>query len=565
MGFRAVAAGLSGAALLAAACGSDNDEGGAGTGSGSSDQAAAEGGTVVLAFEQLIDTFNPYHGELASLATADLMQLVWPSTTRFQPDGTFEFNLDLLAEEPQLEVDPQRVTYRIRDDAVWSDGVPITADDFVFTWETSNGTLGEEIDPETGEPLPLYISAGTSGYEDQTCVAEAERTVVCEYAQPYPDWPTLFGPVLPRHAFEAQGDGDQVAGFNDGFLFGQTEPEEIPSGGWFSIEEVAGEESLTLARNESYWGEPAALDELVIRWITDGTQQPAALQNGEVDVIFPQAQLDLIEQTQALDGVGAEVGYGTFYEHIDFNLANPHLARTEVRRAIGLALDRRQIIDRVLGEIGAEVDVMDHHFFYPGGSDYVANGEAEFGSRDVEQATSLLESAGYTAAAEGIYEHPTDGRLSVRLTWREPNARREQTAQLMQAQLQEAGIELEFTPAPDFTSINQGDFDIALFGYSGFLSPLIYTDIYGTDTDGNVGLYSNAEVDALFEQANQELDPEARVAMLHEIDQILWEDLPILPLFQVPELIAFDESVQNVEYNGYQGLTASAHRWTVAG
>ena len=564
MGFRAVAAGLSCAALLAAACGSDDGEGGAGTGDGSSDQEAADGGTVVVAFEQLIDTFNPNHGELSSQSTYALMQLIWPAVANYRPDGTLEYNLDLLAEEPQLELDPQRVTYRIRDDATWSDGVPITADDFVFTWETSNGALGEELDPETGEPLPLYVSFGTGGFEDQTCVAEDERTVVCEYSTPYPEWPTLFGSIFPRHAFEAQGDGDRVVGFNEGFLFGQTDPEEIPSGSWFRIAEVAGEESLTLARNESYWGDPAVLDEIVIRWITDATQQPAALQNGEVDVISPQAQIDLIEQTQALDGVEVVVGSGTFYEHVDFNVVNPHLARTEVRRAIGLALDRRQIIDRVLGDAGAEVQVMDHHFFYPGGADYLPNGEAEFGSPDIEQATAELESAGYTAGGDGIYEHPTDGRLSLRLTWRDPNPRREQTAQLMQAQLQEAGIELELTPAPDFTSIDEGDFDIALFGNAGVVTPLLFADFYGTGTFNNEGSYSNAEVDALFERASQELDPAARVELLHEIDRILWEELPVLTLFQVPELIAYDESVENVEFNGYQGFTANAHRWALA-
>jgi peptide/nickel transport system substrate-binding protein len=166
---------------------------------------------------------------------------------------------------------------------------------------------------------------------------------------------------------------------------------------------------------------------------------------------------------------------------------------------------------------------------------------------------------------DGIYEHPTDGRLDLRLTWREPNPRREQTAQLIQAQLRDAGIDVQLDPAPDFNGINQGDFDVALFGYSGIVTPLIYADIYGTDTAGNVGLYSNPEVDALFERAGQELDPEARIDLLHEIDEILWEDLPVLPLFQVPELVAHTESVDGVEFNGYQGYTTNAHRWARTG
>ncbi|MGH9138540.1 MAG: ABC transporter family substrate-binding protein [Acidimicrobiales bacterium] len=530
-----------------------------------SGEQPAPGGTVVVAGDQLLGTFNPYSFELASAWTYWVMQLVWPQASNFQPDGTVEWNLELLADEPTLEVDPQRVTYRINDAAEWSDGTPITADDFVFTWEASNGALGPEVDPETGENLPLYDSGSTAGYEDQTCAAADELTVVCEYTTPYADWPNLFGPVLPRHAFAAAGGGDTVAGFNDGFVYGLTDPAAIPSGNWFSVAEVNGEETLRLVRNEQYWGEPALLDEIVIRWITDPTQLPAALENGEVDVIFPSAQIDTVEQTRSIAGTTTIVDFGTFYEHLDFNVDNVHLATREVRQAIGLALDRQQIVDRLVGPVSPDAEVMNHHFFYPGGAAYEPNGAARYGERDVEAARALLESAGYIEGAGGVYEHPADGRLSLRITWREPNPRREQTAQLVQASLAEAGIAVETAPAPDFAFLGEGNFDIALFGYTNFTVPSIYTNIYGTDGEGNVGRYSNPEVDTLFAEADQELDSAVRAGLLDRIDEILWEDLPVIPLFQVPEVLAFDSAVLNVEHNGYQGFTTNANEWAVSG
>ena len=581
---------LLGASLIAASCGDDDDGGGAAvdttavvgaetTAAGTEttepgaettvpvDTTAAEaavGGSVLVAGEQLPSSFNYPHVDHNAFWTALWMDQVWPQVSLFQPDGTYEWNLELLVEEPELQEDPQVVTYRINPDAVWSDGTPISADDFVFTWEAQNGALGPEVDPETSEQLPLYNAASTSGFKDQTCVAEDEKTVVCTYATPFADWYSLFDPVLPLHAYEAQGGGDKVAGFNSGFAFGATDPTAIPSGNQFEIAEVNGEETLTLVRNESYWGEPAVLDDITIRWITDPSQEPAALQNGEVDVIFPQAQVDLVQQTEGIAGVTSIVDFGTFFEHVDFNFDNVHLAKKEVRQAIGLALDRQEIVERLPGQMSPDAEVMNNHIFYPGGAAYVPNGEEMYGAQDIDGAKALLESAGYTLGGDGIYAHPTDGRLSVRWTWREPNPRREQTTQLAQASLQEAGIEIQLAPKPDFTFLGQSDFDIVLFGWTNITVPSGHTDIFATEGGSNNGHYSNPEVDALFTQADQELDEDARAALLTQIDEILWDDLPVLPLFQVPEFLAFDQAVQNVEDNGYDGFMYNSSKWALA-
>jgi peptide/nickel transport system substrate-binding protein len=558
-------------ALLAAACGDDDDDGGAGGGDPETTETtaggeAATGGSVTIAGEQLPSSFNYPHVDHNAFWTALWMDLVWPQVSLFQPDGTFEFNTELLAEEPEVtSEDPQVITYRINPDANWSDGTPISADDFVFTWESQNGALGEEIDPESGEPLPLYNAASTAGYSDQTCEAEDEKTVVCTYDTPYADWYALFNPVQPLHAYVEQGNGDAVVGFNEGFAYPATPATAVPSGNWFKVEAVDGEETLTLTRNEDYYGEPANLDELIIRWITDPTQEPAALENGEVDVIFPQAQIDLVQQTEGMAGVTSIVDFGTFFEHMDFNFSNVHLAKAEVRQAIGKAVNRQEIVDRLPGQMSPDAEVMNHHIFYPGGAAYQPNGEAEYAAQDLEAANALLESAGYTLGGDGVYTHPTDGRLSVRFAWRDPNPRRSETAQLVQASLAEAGIELQLTPQPDFTFLGQGDFDIVIFGWTSITVPSGHTDIFASDGGSNNGRYANEEVDALFTDADQELDEDARSDLLNQIDEILWEDLPVLPLFQVPEFLAFSDSVTGVEHNGYDGFMYNAAEWSIAG
>jgi peptide/nickel transport system substrate-binding protein len=362
------------------------------------------------------------------------------------------------------------------------------------------------LDPETSQPVPLYNAAGTAGYDTSTCEAVDDQT----------------------------------------------------------ISEIDGETSLTLTRNEEYWGDPPILDEVVIRWITDPTQQPAALENGEADIIFPQAQVDLVNQTQNIAGITPIVDFGTFYEHMDFNFSNVHLAKQEVRQAFGLALDRQDIVTRLPGQMSDEAEVMNNHFFYPGGAAYEPNGEEMYGTQDIEGARALLEEAGYAEGADGIYAHPADGRLSVRLEWRTPNPRREQTAELVQSYMREAGIDIVFDPKPDFTFLDSGDFDIALFGWTNITVPSGHSDEFKTNGGNNNGNYTNTEVDELLAQADAELDPDARLDLLNEIDVLLWEDLPTITLFQVPEFLAYNDDFENIEQNGYDGFMFNSRAWAQA-
>ncbi|MGH9186932.1 MAG: ABC transporter family substrate-binding protein [Acidimicrobiales bacterium] len=554
--------------LFAAACGGDDDDDGAGTQeetTTTAEEAVGEaGGSVVLAGEQIPTGLVTANGDHNAAWTADVMQQVWPQVVTFLPDGTYEVNEEFVEVELTNE-DPQTVEYRINEEAVWSDGTPITAADFVFTWESQSGIdHPTEVDPESGEPVDLYNAAGTTGYDVQTCEeGDDEKHVVCEYSEPYADWYALFAPVLPVHAFEAEGDGDTVAAFNDGFVYPDINLDNVPSGGPYVISEIDGESSVTLARNESYWGTPGLLDEILVRWITDGTQHPAALENREIDVTWAQAQIDLVQQTQALSGVTTDVTFGTFYEHIDFNFTNAHLAKREVRQAIAKALDRAAIVERIPAQMAPDSEVLNSHFFYPGGAAYVPNGEEEYGAQDLDAAAALLEGAGYTLGGDGVYTHPTDGPLAVRFVWRDPNPRREQTAQLVQAQLADAGIQINLSPAPDFGFLDSGDYDIAMFGWTNITVPSGKTDIYSTGGGSNYGSYSNPDADDLFAEADVDLDPDSRSDTLNRIDEILWQDVPVIPLFQVPEFTANRDTVENVQFNGYEGNSWNMNTWAL--
>jgi peptide/nickel transport system substrate-binding protein len=123
--------------------------------------------------------------------------------------------------------------------------------------------------------------------------------------------------------------------------------------------------------------------------------------------------------------------------------------------------------------------------------------------------------------------------------WRDPNPRRQQTAEVIQDQLAEVGIDIQLSPSPDFAFLDEGNFDIALFGWVGGTSLGANVSIYTTGEGQNFGRYSNTEVDDLFAETSVELDPDARADLFNEVDSLLWEDLPTIPLFQNPDVLTW--------------------------
>ncbi len=560
---------LMGLALIAAACGSDDDDDGGGAAVDEPTETTVEGeagGDIVFAVEQEPTGLNWLEANDNAAWTAYIMQLVWAMPIFYEPDGTAGINEDFVDIELTGE-DPQVVTYTMNPDAVWSDGTAITVDDWVYTWESQNCTQTTGTDPETGEPLYAYNAASCFGYEDIESIEEGDSSseIVVSYSSPYADWISLFQPLFPAHKFLEAGNGDPVAGFNTGFKV-ETIADNLDlvvSGGPYIVTEYSPGEQMILERNEQWWGEPPLADRIILPFITDAAQQPSAMANGEIDVMFPQAQIDLVDQTAAIAGVESVVGFGTFWEHVDMNVENVHLGKLEVRQAIAKALDRDDIVERLPAQFDDSAEVLNNRIFFPADERYEANGADEYGEQDLEAARALLEGAGYVDDG-GTYTHPTDGPLNLRITWRDPNPRREQTAQLVQSQLVEAGIGIDLAPQPDFLWLDSGNFDLGLFGWTGGKVPSSNDSIYRSDGGQNHAGLAIPEVDALFDEANIELDEETRSGLMNEIDVLLWEQLPTIPLFQVPEFLANVDTISNVVYNGYEGPAWNTFAWAVA-
>lgn len=539
----------------------------------------AAGGDITYGYEQEFFAWNSSTSDANASSNAIVLGQVQPSVSRWKGDGSLLWDLELLTEEPQVtSEDPFTVEYNLNPDAAWSDGDPIDCDDFTLAWVANNkiylqknedGTVA--TDPETGAELLLFNNAGTTGYEDIESLECDGSTITATFSTPFSDWQTLFTGLLPAHIIEAEtGVEDIIAAheaadeaamasvaefWNTAWNLnpGELKPEISPSGGPFDISSWEAGQSLTLTRNENYWGTPAVADNVIFRYIPQDAQAQA-LANQEIQAMDPQPNPDLVAQLEQLDGITVVNGEQYTYEHVDFNFNNPDLAIPEVREAFAKCLPRQQIIDTLIKPQNPEAIVLNNRWIPSFEAAYEDTSGGLYDEVDIEGATALLEGAGKSG-------------LTVRIGYRTPNQRRTNEVELIKASCEQAGFVIQDAGSDTFFAdeLPNGNFDIALFAWAGGPNKTGASSTFTTGGGNNQQNYSNPEVDAKITELNAAVDKDEQLALANEIDALIWADLATIPIFTFPGILAYSDTVTNIEYNPTQtGLTWNAEKWALA-
>ena len=321
--------------------------------------------------------------------------------------------------------------------------------------------------------------------------------------------------------------------------------------GPYQVDEYNPGSDMTLVPNPTWFGDGPNIDEVTFRFISDVGNLPLALENGEVDVIYPQPQVDLVDQIAGLDGVASTITFGPTWEHITFNTAT---VPPEVRRAVALALDRELIVAALMRPFSDSAEPLGNRVYMNGQTQYQDNTPAEFRIRDVAAARAALEQGGWTAGDDGVYA--MDGRrLSLRIRTTGGNPRREQFQELVQNQLGEAGIKITIDNLPGgeifgpvFGSENDppgppGNFDLVIFAWVGGPLPASSTlQVFGTGSDSNPGAYVDEQVNDLLTEATFTLDLDQQAELLNQADTLMWQSLPSVPVYQLPFFLAWNDA-----------------------
>ena len=506
--------------------------------------AVVQGGTVLFGDEQEPTILNGYLIDGNSLVTSKVFNNQFPATYVIQPDLSFEPNL--IDGEAEFTEDPFSVTYTIRDDAVWSDGTPITVDDYIYVYETI-------MDLDAAWADQITSRAGYELIEDFE--TDGDKTITFNFTEPYAPWQLLFSNILPAHVLDGE---DFTTVLND----------ELPdvSGGPFVFDSWDRGTQLRLVRNDAYWGDEVALDEIIMRYLPDTTTLTQQMLGGELDMYDPQPQIELVNQLEgAADRIEFEVGLGPVWEHFDFNTLVDGLDRDYVRQAIALGINREQIVDTLVAPVDPDAVVLENPFWMANTEQYEPYYDQW--SYDPDAAQALLEDNGCEPGDDGIYVCD-DVRLSFRVGTTGGNERRELTQQLMQADLEQVGIEITIENdegAAFFERLNTPencdgvcDYDIALFAWVGSPNPSGNANIYGCDgfdeeeptvRPQNWTVFCDEELTNIMDEANSTVDPDVNADLWNQAASIMADNVPVIPLFQQPQLVAFDNTLTGPRLN----------------
>lgn len=533
-----------------------------------------------IAYSVGADDFLSYNGLQSNTYTtynSAVVDRMFSSFWYFGTDGSIIPNKDFGTYEKTSD-DPLTVKYTISDDAKWSDGTPVTAGDFIFHWAANNDTVKAE-----GSETPLFdsISFEQGKYIPEAPEGEADgKEFTVTYPEPYADWEILISTALPAHivAKEAGMSFEELVTaakekdvealtpaaefWNDGWDFSPGElpdaslvpsmgPYKFKDGGW-----QAGQ-SITLEANPEYWGTPPATKELVLRF-ADPKTHVQALQNGDLDVIEPQATVDTLQQLEGLgEDVNVQTGDQLTWEHVDYNRGEGSVFADspELREAFALCLPRQQIVDNLIKPIYADAQVMNLREVFPFQDKYQEVVDAaypeEMDEPNIEKAKELVEKSGVS-------------KPTVRLGYQAGNQRRTETVALIKSSCDQAGFDVQDANSPVFFKevMPAGDYDAALYAWAGSGQKASGANIYQSDGAQNQQSYNNPEVDAAWDKLATSLDENEQLEQVKTIEKLLWEDFQAIPLYAHPGLVGHKADVANVRDTAAQsGALWNVEQW----
>ncbi len=561
----AVACGV-GVAACSSGSGGSSTSAGSSTGSASSPTSAvSSGGTFTYAIDQDLAGFNINAAAENEFVLQEVMNNIWPQVYLTTNTLAEQLDTDYVTSAKVTSTSPQTIVYTINPKAVWSDGVPISAADFTYMWQANSG------DPKYKDVGgKAFTPAGTAGYSQIKSVTGSNggKTATVVFSSPFGDWQSLFGNLMPAHIAEK-------AGFDTGFQnFG---PAVKVSGGPFEISSYTQGQDIVEVPNPKWWGAPVKMKQLVFKIIGDDNQMPPALQNGEVTGANPaQASLQFKDAITAVPNLTTSIEPGLEFQHMDFNEANPYLAKVGVRQALVYGTNRADLVNRIVGPVTTSVKPLDNRMYMPIQPQFKDTGGA-YSGYDPAKAKQLLTAAGMTMGSDG-YFHPNFGpekgqdfTLSISTTTGNPV--RSEIEQLFQSYMKSIGVKINvqnYSASSLFGTVGpKGTFQIIEFAWvsSPFASgnQSIYCSYTNANNCGNNwDHYANPQVDKLLSQAGGTVDPTQAAALYNQADTILWQDAATLPLFEQPQLYTWSSKWGNILPNAsLSGLTWNAFDWGV--
>jgi peptide/nickel transport system substrate-binding protein len=509
--------------------------------------AATGEGVLTVGTDQEFSGLNPW------LATYVLDYEVF--TLNYDLLVGYDQNLEFtegFASSWETSADGKTTTFKIRPGMQWSDGQPATAEDARFTYQLVLDAINEEVTLGSG-----YIDGYLATANLAAVSAPDPETLVVETSTPTSLLLPAYVPILPKHIW-GEYSLDQVGNAEADGFFANDAP-VVGTGPYQAVEFVPGQ-FMRFERNANYWGKQGGADEIVLQHFESGETMVAALRNGEIDY----ARGIAADAFDALEGdpqITTVEGFANGYSYLTFNgypraiegggASTRAVADPAFRDALGWAVDLDVLVDRALaghGTPGTSVMPPFHaNWYVPPAPDV----QRHF---DLAMADQKLTAAGYVKDSAGKRLDKEGQPITLRMTWPASEPELATVAQFIVEWWGELGIGVEAGVTEDDTLLidltppeadppGKADFDTYMWGWVGDVDPTSLLQPFTTDEIGGSSdtFWSNPRYDELFVQQGQTLDAAERKAMLQEMQEIFYRELPNIPIYYDSELHAYRE------------------------
>lgn len=426
------------------------------------------------------------------------------------------------AESWDISEDGTVYTFHLRDGLKWSDGTPLTANDFVYSIQR---VLTPSTTAQYYSMMADYIKGAKEFYEGTATAEELgakaldDQTLEITLIQPtsfFIDVVSMWC-YFPVQEATVSANGDRWTASADTYI----------SNGPFKMEQINLGEGYVLVKNENYWdADNVTLEKLTFRFILDSATALTAYESGDVDGIRSIPSADYARLVASNAGVNVVPNYGTVYYSI--NCSKAPYDDPLVRKALNLAIDRKTIIENVV-QIDAEPA---YSFLAPGygvdGKDITAD-RGTFGlseTADVEAAQAALAEAGYPNG---------EGFPTLQLSYYSNDTVKKVVEAMAEMFKTNLNINVEISSndwAIYYESIQTGDYEVGAMGWSAdYLNPMSFLPLFKTGDSTNNAFYSNSAYDDLVNQVMMETDAAAAAELTLQADEIVSNDYVCIPLY----------------------------------